>query len=131
MKDPSTVLKGSNTRITTEIDKVIKEKQLKEKLHRNVENMAELAAKEVINPQMSLLSPCGFVEIDDEYYFVLDYMETCGMKFSSTVLKHESQNPNADFNRKSLADKYGLQCDDERPLYVQLVERRMKLIPKQ
>ena len=64
----------------------------------------------------------------DEFLLVLDYLESIGLKFTPTVLKYESQNPDVNTNREELCQRLNLRSYDRTPLLVQLIDERLKAL---
>jgi len=64
----------------------------------------------------------------DEYLFVLEFMESMGMKYAPKVLKFEGQHPELKLDRVALCKRYNLDERSSVPLIVQLFGERLNAI---
>lgn len=127
---------ATNQKETIEgVQNLIKEKGIKEKMLEEAQNYAQVAANYITDPSKPELPTFPGIPLDSEqddsiafyeYMFVLDYLESIGLKFAPTVFRYESQNPSTFNNRTEICAQYPLRQFDRTPLLVQMIEDMRK-----
>ena len=126
----SQVIDPAQKEVIAEVQKLVEEKGIKEKVMKEAQQLAQKQAIHLMDPsseEAPVFKGINLEEEDpDEYFLVLEYLESIGLKFTPTVLKYESQNPDVECNRAKLASKLKLRNYDRTPLLVQIIEERLK-----
>jgi hypothetical protein len=124
------VLAQTNVNIPAHIKRLIEEKKIKEQVLKEAQDYAQQHVQHLIDPDTRDPDPFPALDLTgddrDEFFLVLDWFESIGLKFTPNVLKFESQNPDISVDRKSLAQRYDLDANSQTPLLVQLVEARLR-----
>ena len=124
------IIRESEEELKQDIAAIIDEKDLQIKVLDEAKTNAEAQAKHFLDKQIALPPEIPNILADgderDEYLFVLEYLESIGLKVTPTVLRYESQHPEVQCERKRLAKQYQLKNYDRTPLLVQLIEERLK-----
>ena len=115
--------------ILNEIQKIVEEKGIKEKILEEAQSLAQQEAMHIIDPKNPESPTFEGINLSseerDEFLLVLDYLESIGLRFTPTVLKYESQNPNVQIDREALCKQHNLRFYDKTPLLVQLIEEKL------
>lgn len=119
------------------VQNLIEEKGIKQKMLSEAQNYAQAAANHLTDesyPEPQTFEGINLNEDPNdpnataqfEYYLVLDYLESIGLKFAPTVFRYESQNPTLLSDRSNLGSNFRLPSYDRTPILVQLIERLRK-----
>ena len=124
------IIKQSEQELKQDIASIIDEKDIQIKVLNEAKQNAETQAKHYLDKRTAPPPEIPNILADgderDEYLFVLEYLESIGLKITPTVLRYESQHPEVQCERKRLAKQYQLKNYDRTPLLVQLIEERLK-----
>ena len=124
------IIKESEQELKNDIASIVDEKELQLKVLDEAKKTAEMQAKHFLDNKFQLPPEIPNILADgderDEYLFILEYLESIGLKITPTVLRYESQHPEVQCERKRLAKQYSLKNYDRTPLLVQLIEERLK-----
>ncbi|OHT09017.1 hypothetical protein TRFO_22268 [Tritrichomonas foetus] len=107
------------------------EKNIKQKIFNEAQEYAQLIANHIKNPDSKPPPEFPPLPLDTdndliEYYFVLDFLESIGLKFSPTIFRYETQRTNEFVDRAFIRDSLNLRSYDKTPLLVQLIEEIRK-----
>ena len=119
------------------VQKLIEEKGIKQKMLSEAQSYAQAAANHITDESSPAPPIFEGININDdpedqnatsmfEYYLVLDYLESIGLKFAPAVFRYESQNPNALNDRYNVGSNLRLPSYDKTPFLVQIIERLRK-----
>lgn len=126
------ILQSTQGTVIEEVQKLVEEKGIKDQVLKEAQQLAQQQAMHIMNPDSP--EPPTFPGIqltgdeEDEFYLVLDYLESIGLKFTPTVLKYESQHPDVKTKRDELSQRLNLRSYDRTPLLVQLIDERLKAL---
>lgn len=116
-----------------QVQQLVEREQIKERIIEEAERYAQLAADEEEGdsygdqrlPQFPGV-PIGQEEDQLEYFLVLDFLESIGLKFAPTVFRYESQHPDLFVDRARVSERLHLRSYDRTPLLVQLIEEKRR-----
>jgi hypothetical protein len=116
--------------VVEEVQRLVEEKGIKDKVLQEAQALAHRQAMHIMNPtQCEEPESYKGIELNDEdrdeFLLVLEYLESIGLKFTPTVLRFESQNPQVLTDRENLCKRLNLRSYDRTPLLVQLIEERL------
>ena len=118
--------------VIEEVQQLVAEKGIKEQVLKEAQELAQQQAMHIMNPNSPEPPTFPGLELtgddEDEFLLVLDYLESIGLKFTPTVLRYESQNPDISTNREELCKRLNLHSYDRTPLLVQLIDERLKAL---
>lgn len=124
------IIAESERELRKEISKIIDERSVQNKVLEEAKQTAEIQAKHFLDDEVAPPPEIPGILADsdekDEYLFVLEYLESLGLKITPTVLRYESQHPEVQCDRKKLSRNYNLKNYDRTPLLVQLIEERLR-----
>jgi hypothetical protein len=124
------VLADTQKAVVAEVKKLVAEQRIQEEITEELKQNAQAIAAKIQND--SAREPVNFepvsIEDDDliEYQLILEYFESCGMKFLPTVFRYECQHPSVFSDRVNLAKALGLRAFDRTPLLVQMIEAKQQ-----
>lgn len=120
---------GTEKEISNEIEHVIEENGIKEKILIEAQELAQEQMQHIIDPEAPEPRVFEGLQLDQdeqtEYLLVLEYLQTIGFKYTPSILKYESQNLELTPSRQELRDQLKINTNDRAPLLVQLVENRL------
>ena len=114
------------------VQKVINDGDVKSKALDEARSLASSSVSQVLRSaggeSLPRLEGVEFGNEDerDEFLLVLEFLQQSNVKFGVPVLGFEAQHPELVVDRQGLAQRLGLDADDERPLLVQIVDMHMK-----
>jgi hypothetical protein len=117
------------------VSELVEREVIKERMKEEAQEYAQAVADHINDPD-GCPEPTRFppVPIDEngrlEYYLVLDFLESIGLKFAPTVFRYESQHPNFVTDRDEVAATLHLRSYDRTPLLVQMIEEKRKSLGK-
>lgn len=118
--------------VVEEVQQLVTEKGIKQQVLKEAQDLAQQQAMHLMNPNSPEPKKYPGIQLEgdekDEFLLVLDYLESIGLKFTPTVLKYESQNPDVNTNREELCQRLNLRSYDRTPLLVQLIDERLKAL---
>lgn len=124
------IINESEKELRANIANIIDEKSVQNKVLQEAKATAEAQARhyldEDVPPPPEIPGILADSDERDEYLFVLEYLESLGLKITPAVLRYESQHPEVQCERKKLARNYNLKNYDRSPLLVQLIEERLR-----
>ena len=108
-------------------EELLEKKQIKQKVFDEAQEFAQQIANHIRNPENKPppeFPPVPFEKESDviEYYFVLDFLESIGLKFAPTVFRYETQRSNEFVDRAFLRENLELRSYDKTPMLVQLIQ---------
>lgn len=89
-------------------------------IHDQLQDAESLVSTQFNIPELELIE-----WNQDEYLFVMEFMETMELKYAKSVLKYESQHPEIKVDRSALCKRYSLDENSKVPLIVQLIKERL------
>jgi hypothetical protein len=113
------------------VQRMIEDRGIKAQVLEEAQNHAQTIANHLRDPESpepERFEPVAIGELSElvQYQLVLEYLESVGLKFAPTVMRYESQHPNAFSDRASLAAQLRLRSFDRTPLLVQMIEETRK-----
>lgn len=119
------------------VQNLIEEKGIKQKMLSEAQNYAKAAANHITDESNPAPQVFEGINLNDdpedpnatslfEYYLVLDYLESIGLKFAPTVFRYESQNPSILNDRYNVGSNLRLPSYDRTPFLIQIIERLRK-----
>ena len=118
--------------VVEEVQQLVQEKGIKQQVLKEAQELAQQQAMHLMNPSSPEPPSYPGIQLEgdekDEFLLVLDYLESIGLKFTPTVLKYESQNPDVNTDREELCQRLNLRSYDRTPLLVQLIDERLKAL---
>lgn len=128
-------IQATQREVVEDVQRIVEERGIKEKVLAEAQEIAQLTANHLLDPQQEPPQEYKGIDINDEnlneYLLVLDYLETIGFKFAPSVLRYESQHPDKCVDRQELAQLLALRSYDKTPLLVQLIEERLKSLEEE
>jgi hypothetical protein len=124
------LLADTQKSVVADVKKLVADQGIQEEITEELKQHAQGIAAKLQSD--SAREPVNFepvsIEGDDiiEYQLVLEYFESCGMKFLPTVFRYESQHPNTFSDRVTLAKALGLRAFDRTPLLIQMIEAKQR-----
>ena len=125
---------GLTEEVKEEVLRFIEKEGINEEIQNDAAEMARIAARNILEPNQPPLKDFPRIPLDTEtttdedvrYMLVQEFLQSAGFKFTSNVLKYESQCPEFKFDREDLGEKLGLPIYDKTPFLVQLIEQKLK-----
>ena len=128
-RDPSFV-EGTQKEVVDELQKIVEEKGIKQKVLGEAQEMAKVAARHILDETQPELQEFPSVPVDGDkelqYLLVLEFLQSAGFKFAPSVLRFESQHPEIELDRRKLGKELNLCTYDRTPYLVQLIEEQLK-----
>ncbi|EAY04892.1 hypothetical protein TVAG_016640 [Trichomonas vaginalis G3] len=126
------VVSDTQKEVIEELQKLVEEKGIKEKVLADAQEMAKIAARHILDDSQPELQAFPSIPIDGDkelqYQLVLEFLQSAGFKFAPAVLKFESQHPEIEVDRRELGKRLNLCTYDRTPYLVQLVEEQLKTL---
>ena len=123
-------VEGTQKEVVEELQKIVEEKGIKQKVLGEAQEMAKVAARHILDETQPELQEFPSVPVDGDkqlqYLLVLEFLQSAGFKFAPSVLRFESQHPELELNRRQLGKELNLCTYDRTPYLVQLIEEQLK-----
>ena len=115
------------------VEKLIEEKGVKAKALAEAQKYAQTVANYIQDPTSKPTESFPGIQLNQEkpndyfeYFLVMDYLESIGLKFAPTVFRYESQNPSEFGDRGYLEQEMSIRAYDKTPCLVQIIEQIRK-----
>nr|AGM32980.1 hypothetical protein [Coptotermes formosanus] len=124
------VIQETQQEVVKELERLVEEKGIKEKVMAEVQDLAKKAAAHLLDQSQPELATFPSIPLEGEkeyqYLLVLEFLQSAGFKFAPNVLRFESQNPDVVLDRRDLGKKLRLCTYDRTPYLVQLIEEQIR-----
>ena len=125
---------GVTEEVKEEILRFIEKEGINEEIQSDAAEMARIAARNILEPNQPPLKDFPRIpldlstntEEDIRYMLIQEFLQSAGFKFTSNVLKYESQCPEFKYDREELGANLGLPIYDKTPFLVQIIEQKLK-----
>ena len=125
---------GITEEVKEEVLRFIEKEGINEEIQNDAAEMARIAARHILEPNQPPLKdfprlPLDLTTTTEEnirYMLVQEFLQSAGFKFTSNVLRYESQCPDFTIDRESLGQDLGLPVYDKTPYLVQIIEQKLK-----